>query len=159
MSELEDKEKEIDCFMASIPCRMLDNRSYYWDNFNYPGLEIAHNIRHFQQTISLGNLANQSPYYICTFGEPLLLTWVGIDCSIQRLLETAYTKNINVAGINPFTDRHSTIFTYSKTPYQINRFEPKFLHRMVTTDKVDNGLRSHIRVYKGYNVELVTFHD
>ena len=60
-----------------------------------------------------------------------------------------------VNGINPYENTHTDIFTYVKVPPQVSQYEPLYVHRMTTSDKIDTGQNVHIRVHSGYNVELI----
>ena len=86
----------VDHILRNCPLGLLDCRSYYWRNFKYPGTIIRYNHHHFQHTISVGNIYPQSPgsSYVCTFNESMLLTWVGVECSVQRRLATAYSISV-----------------------------------------------------------------
>lgn len=52
------------------------------------------------------------------------------------------------------TKTHTALFTYVKVPPQISRYEPSFVHRIVVYDRIDTGQDVHVRVHKGYNIEL-----
>lgn len=134
----------------------MDCRSYYWRNFQYPGRIISYNRHHFQHTISVyPHLPGGS--YVCTFNESMLLTWVGVECSVQRRLATAYSISVNVIdGPNPFENGCTTVFTYSKVPLPVNRYEPRYIHQMITSDRIDTGTNTHTRIN---NVEIVLWFD
>ena len=146
----------VEHIIANAPNRLLDCRTYYWTNFKYPGFGIMYHCSNFQHTISLGCLYDQSPTYIASFDESLLLTWIGIECSVQRRLATSYKIQMNIVnGMNRYADEHQPIFTYYKVTPPINRFEPQFVHGIITSDKIDTGKCVHVPVHKGYNVELI----
>lgn len=150
----------MDDIIASVENSVLDSRFYYWNNFTEPEIYITHDKYHFQHTIRLGKVYGQSPAYVASFNQPLLLTWCGLECKVRRLLETAYTVHINVVdGTNPFVNNHIPIFTYVKVPYPINKFTPAFVHRIQTTDKIDTGRNLHVRVYSGCAVEIIALFD
>ena len=150
----------IDDMILTCPAGLLDCRSYYWRNFNYPGTKIDYDRCHFQHIISIGDVHPQSPSYVCTFNEPMLLTWIGVECLVERRLATTYRFSVNVVeGSNPFVDSHTTIFNYSRVPLPISRYEPRYVHRFITSDKIDTGTNTHVRVYNDYSVELVPWFD
>lgn len=157
----ESENNLVDDIIANADSGMLDNRSYYWSNFTYPGMTITFDRCNFQHTISLGSMNEQSPAYIGSFNESLLLTWCGLECNVGRLLETSYTIKVNVVdGTNPYVNNHTPIFTYYKISHPINRFEPFFLHHNIaTTDKIDTGQSLHVRVHSGYAIEIVPSYD
>lgn len=150
----------IDEIFATVPSEMLDSRCYYWRNFKYPGSKITYDPRQFLHTFPLGDFYEQNPIYVCSFDESLLITWIGIECSIDRRVATAYDISINVVnGMHPFSDNHINIFTYTKVPLPVNKFEPEFVHYILTSDRIDTGSKTHVRVHKGYNVELIHSYD
>lgn len=111
----------IDELIANVPCATLDSRTYYYTR--YPGVEIMYNRAKFQHTIALGLINIPKPVSVAGFGESMLLTWVGLECSVRRRVATSYTINLKVVnGINPYKNTHDTIFTYVKVPPQISRY-------------------------------------
>ena len=50
--------------------------------------------------------------------------------------------------------KHNTVFTYIKVPPQVSQYEPSFVHRIVMYDRTDTGQNIHVRVPKGFNIEL-----
>ena len=136
----------VDHIIRNWPAGSLDCRSYYWTNFKYPGTIISYHHHHFQHTISVGNIYPQSPSgsYICTFNEPMLLTWVGVECIVQHRLATAYRISMNVIhGSNPFENSHTTVFTYSKVSLPINRYEPRYVHQIITSELIQEQTLVH----------------
>ena len=79
----------IDEHIANVPSTVVDSRTYYY--MHYPGVEITYNRVKFQHTISLGLINTPLPVYVAGFGESLLLTWVGLECSVRRCIATSYT--------------------------------------------------------------------
>ena len=78
------------------------------------------------------------------------------ECSVHGRIATSYTITIKVVnGINPYENTHTDIFTYVKVPPQMSQYEPLYVHRMTTSDKIDTGQNVHIRVHSGYIVELI----
>jgi len=152
----------VDHIIRHCPASVLDCRSYYWRNFKYPGTSITYHHHHFQHTLSIGSIYPQSPggAYVCTFNESMLLTWVGVECLVQHRLATAYSISVNVIdGSNPFENSRTTVFTYSKVPLPISRYEPQYLHEVITSDRIDTGTNTHTRVHNEYSVEIVPWFD
>ena len=90
----------------------------------------------------------------------MLLTWVGVEYSVQRRLETAYRVSVNVIdGSNPFANGRTTVFTYSKVPLPDSSYEPHYIHQIITSDRIDTGTTTHAQVHSGYNVEIVPWFD
>ena len=57
---------------------LLDSRYYYYTNFPNQERYITHHPYHF--CISLADVQQQqSPLYIATFKDLLLVTWVGVE--------------------------------------------------------------------------------
>ena len=103
-----------------------------------------------------------TPTYLTGFGESMLITWVGLDCTVRRIT-TSYTINLKVVdGINPYENSHTNVF-YVKGPLSVNRYEPAYIQRFITSNRVDTGQDMHILVHTGYNTELIasfsTWHD
>ena len=143
----------IDELLATVPATMFDSRTYYY--MRYPGVNITYNRAKFQHTISLGFINTPTPVYVAGFDESMLLTWVGLECSIRRYVATSYTINLNVVdGTNPYKNTHNTVFTYVKVPPQVSRYEPSYVHRIVVYDRIDTGQDVHVRIHKGFNIEL-----
>ena len=85
----------------------------------------------------------------------MLLTWVGLKCTVRRRVDTSYTIRLQVVdGTNPYQNTHDTVFTYIKVPPQISRYEPSHVHHIVVYDGIDTGQNVHVRLHRGYNVEL-----
>ena len=96
--------------------------------------------------------------YVAGFGESLLMTWIGLDCTVQHRIAASYTIHMNVVdGINPYENSHNNIFSYVKVPLPVNRYKPSYVHRFVSSDRVDTGQDVHVRVHPGYNIGLVSF--
>ena len=98
----------IDELIANVPCTTLDSRTYSYTR--YPGVKIMYNRTKFQHTIALGLINIPKPVYVAGFGESMLLTWVGLECSVRRRVVTSYTINLKVVnGIHMKT--HTTPFS------------------------------------------------
>ena len=142
--------------IASAPASLLDSRTYYYQH--YPGEEIIYSHNNFLRTIQLGRINTPTPTYVAGFGESMLITWVGLDCTVQRRIATSYTINLKVVdGINPYENSHTNVFSYVKVPLPVNRYEPAYIHWFVTSDGVDTRQDVHIRVHTGCNIELLAF--
>ena len=151
----------IDDIIASAPASLLDSRTYYYQS--YPGEEIVYSYNNFLRTVHLGRINTPTPMYVAGFGESLLMTWIGLDCTVRHTA-ILYTIHLNVVdGINPYENSHNNIFSYVKVPLPVNRYEPSYVHRFVSSDRVDTGQDVHVRVHPGYNIELVvsfsSWHD
>ena len=74
---------EFDELIANAPDAMFDCRKYYWPNFNSPDY-VTHSFSKFVYPFSLPTISLPGSYYVATFGEPLLLTWVGFEAKVDR---------------------------------------------------------------------------
>ena len=147
-----DSATEIDDIIATAPAYMLDSRSYYYSQ--YPGVSIVYNPAKFVNTVSLREITTPSPTYVAGFGGSMLLTWIGLNCTVKRTVDTSYTLHLKVVdGPHLFENQHREIFTY--VPPQISCFEPLHVRRFTTCDKVDTGQKVHVRVHNEHNVELL----
>ena len=146
----------IDNIIATLPSDILNSRSYYYKQ--YPGIEITYSFSKFMHTVPLGIVTNthsESPTFVAVFGESMLLTWIGLQCRVQRLIDTSYTVKINaVNGTNPYECHHEEIFTFVKVPLPVSRYEPSYVRHFTAVDHVDTGQDVHIRVHNGHNIEL-----
>lgn len=148
------EEDVTDHIAASIPAIALDSRSYYYQQ--YPGIKVVYSRSKFQHTVYLGTISNSTPVYVAGFEESMLLTWIGLDCSIQRRTETSYTISIKIVdGTNPYENNHSEVFTYIKVPPRVSQYEQPHVRRMILSDKIDTGQEVHVRVHSGFNLELI----
>lgn len=148
-------EELVDSLISTAPVLMLDSRTYYWPNFKL-GNDVKYFRDKFVYCFPLGTLrAHPNVYYVCSFTESLLLTWIGIECSVQRYTATSYNINLNVVdGMNPYSNKHNNVFSYYKINPPINRFEPSFVHKYLKIDKIDTGTEVHKRVHNGYAIEM-----
>lgn len=159
-NETADENNLIDSIIANAPSYLFDSRHYFWKN--YKENIVGYDKKHFQHVIELDEVFShcEVPRYVCSFDESLLITWIGLKCTVHRYMETATELKINVVeGVNPYTDNHCTLLHYCKVPPPINRFEPAFVHSIRTRDKLDIGNKSHMRVHNGYSIELVQTFD
>lgn len=156
-SDCEGECEEFDQLVQSVPDSVLDTRNYYWPNFNQPRY-IFHHRQKFVYNIPLPSPISESgPYYVATFGESLLLTWVGLETRVHRRIaaSTNITMKI-VRGSDPFSSEHKDVAQYCKVPEPVRVQEPQQIHLRLTEDKVDIGFMVHERVHEGYCLELVT---
>ena len=106
----EKESDEFDEIVKSAPDALFDCRAYYWPNFYSPSY-ITHSFSKFTFSFSLPTISVPGSYYVATFGEPLLLTWVGIKTKVRR--KVGASTNISVYAVNgsdPFTSTHSNLF-------------------------------------------------
>lgn len=109
----------------------------------------------FIYTLKLSNVLSPGVYYLATFGEPLLLKWVGLETTVSRRIAASFDLQVNaVEGNNPYTSQHRSVFHHCIVPPPIRKQKPAFVHHFTTEDKINNGLPVHHRVYKDYSVEL-----
>ena len=115
---------EIDSIIASASNYLLDNRHYYWKY--YKENITGYNKEHFQHIITLKDInqcACEVPVYVCSFEESLLITWIGLKCTVHRCVATATELKINVVeGVNPYIDNHYTLLHYCITGLNQNLF-------------------------------------
>lgn len=97
-------EELVDSLISTVPSWMLDSRTYYRPNFKL-GNGVKYFWDKFVYCFPHGTLRAQPNYYVCSFTESLLLTWIGIECSVQRYTATSYKINLNFAdGKNQYSD-------------------------------------------------------
>ena len=145
---------EFDELIANAPDAMFDCRKYYWPNFNSPDY-VTHSFSKFVYPFSLPTISLPGSYYVATFGEPLLLTWVGFEAKVERRIgASVHIKIVGVEGNNPYACRRTNVFQYCNFPPPIRKHEPAFVHHFMTQDKVDTGLAVHYRVRKEYSIEM-----
>lgn len=149
--------EEFDQIVQSIPDSLLDARSYYWPNFRQPRY-IHHHPKKFVYNIQLPSpISNSGSYYVGTFGESLLLTWVGLESQVHRRIDASTSITLKVVhGSDPFSSEHKDVAAYCKVPKPVRRQEPREIHLRTTEDKVDIGFMVHERVHKDYGFEIVT---
>ena len=81
-----DSSSEFDELASLIPASVLDTRYHYLSNFSHP-LYIHHPPKRFVDNIRLPTPINKSgSYYVASFGESLLVTWVGLEIRVHRRL-------------------------------------------------------------------------
>ena len=94
-------------------------------------------------------------YYVATFGEPLLLTWVGLKIKVTQRIGSSTEIQVNTIDVNnPFSSTHTNVFHYCKVPTPIRRQEWASLHHIMTEDSIDTGIAVHYRVRKEYSIEM-----
>ena len=88
--------QEFDTVAASIPAVYLDSRNYHWHN--YAPVDVHHEKYKFVYSIPVTATAiNQSgAFYVATFTESLLLTWVGMEAKIHRRIGASTYISVNV---------------------------------------------------------------
>ena len=82
--EANDEFQEFDTIATSIPAVYLDNRSYYWPN--YVPVDVHHEKYKFVYSIpvTVASISQSGAFYVATFTESLLLTWVGMEAKVHR---------------------------------------------------------------------------
>lgn len=146
---------EFDTIAASIPAVYLDSRNYYWPN--YVPVDIHHEKYKFVYSIPVtATTINQSgAFYVATFTESLLLTWVGMEAKIHRRIGASTYISVNVVeGGNPYSHYHKPIFEYCHVPTPVRQQEPPNVHLMTTEDRIDFGKRVHHRVHLDFSLEV-----
>lgn len=96
--------REFDQLVESIPDSVLDVRSYYWPNFIQTRY-IHHSFKKFVYSIEMPTpICESRAYYIASFGESLLLTWVGIETNVNRRIGASTSMTVRVVrGNDPYT--------------------------------------------------------
>ena len=151
-----NQDSEFDHMLASIPEYVLDSRRYYWPNF-HEQLLVHHHRHKFVYSFQLPTISQSRAYYVATFGESLLLTWIGLEAKVLRRIGDSTSIQVNVvSGSNPFESCHSTAFHYCHVPPPVRRQEHWEIHRRTTEDRIDYGQQVHVRVHRNYSLELST---
>ena len=147
-------DEMFDEIVMNAPDVMFDCRAYYWPNFHSPSY-IMHSFSKFTFSFTLPTISVPGSYYVATFGEPLLLTWVGLQTKVRRRIGASTNILVNaVNGNDPFTSTHNNVFHYCKVPPPIRQQEQEFVHNFISEDKVDTGLAVHYRVHKDFSIEM-----
>lgn len=151
-----NQDSEFDHMLASVPESVLDSRRYYWPNFNEE-LLVHHHRHKFVYSFRLPAISQSRAYYVATFGESLLLTWIGLEAKVLHRIGDSTSIQVNVvSGSNPFDSYHNTAFHYCHVPLPVRRQEHREIHRRITEDRVDYGQQVHVRVHRNYSLELST---
>ena len=146
-----DGDVEVDQLLQNVPDSILDNRSYYWPNFVHPRF-IHHERYKFVYTFQLPTIRQSSSYYVASFVESLLLTWIGLEANISRRIGDSSSIQVNVVnGPNPFDCEHKNT---CYVPHPVRRQEHISVHRRMTEDRINFGQRVHVRVHRNYSLEL-----
>jgi hypothetical protein len=153
-NEANGEFQEFDTIAASVSAVYLDNRKYYWPN--YDPVEVHHEKYKFVYSIpATATAINQSgSFYVATFTESLLLTWVGMEAKIHRRIGASTYILVNVVeGSNPFSDITNPYLS-SHVPPRVRVQEPLNIHLMTTDDRIDFGKRVHHRVHSDFSLEV-----
>lgn len=75
-------DDKFDKLVRSAPDAMFDCRTYYWPNYRSPAY-ITHSFSKFTFSFTLPTISIPGSYYIASFGEPLLLTWVSLETKVK----------------------------------------------------------------------------
>ena len=152
-----DINSEFDELARLVPDSVLDTRFHYWSNFSHP-LYIHHRPKRLVYSIRLPTPISESgSYYVASFGESLLLTWVGLETRVHRRFGASTNITLKVVrGNESFTSEHKDVAGYCKVSPPVCRQEPREIHLRTTEDEVDIGFMVHERVHKDYSFELVT---
>lgn len=149
-----EQDSIIDDLIRDAPDSIFDCRSYYWPNFKSP-LYVRHSFQKFTYSFTLPTISRPGSYYVATFEEPLLLTWVGVKATIEHRIAASTSINIScVEGEDPFTNARTNVFQYCNVPPPVGRHEPNHVHYFMKKDNVDSGLPVHYRVREQYSVEM-----
>ena len=147
-------EREIDSIFETVPEYYFDANYYYYKNFqNY--FSIYHNKQKFEYYIPIGN-ASQGFYYVASFAEHLLVTRVGLRATInRRIIDSTSFKIAILAGTNPYNHKkRSTLDEYLQIPQPVSRYEPHYVSRFLTSERLDTGKTVRHRVHPGHQLEL-----
>ena len=150
-----ETDKEFDALVGTIPDIYLDNRKYYWPN--YVPFHVHHEKFKFVYSIPIvaTSICQSGAFYLATFSESLLLTWVGLEARVHRRLGASTYISVNVVeGSNPFNDSHKSIFEYCHVPMPVRKQEPNNVRLMTTQDRVNFGKTVHKHVHLGFTLEL-----
>ena len=150
-------DEVFDRIVRNAPDAMFDTRAYYWPNFKSPSL-ITHSFRNFTYSFSLPTISVPGSYYVTSFGEPLLLTWVGLETKVKRKIGASTNILIN-DGDDPFLSMRCNLFHYCKVPLPVRKQEPDYVYGFMAEDKVNKGLVVHYRVCKYFSIELKAWFD
>lgn len=88
-----DDDTVVDNINANVNSTLLDSRYYYYTNFPNQERYITH---HSYVPLLADVQQQQSPLYIATFKDSLLVTWVGVECSLRWQLATSYIITVNL---------------------------------------------------------------
>ena len=151
----DEENEDFDALAATIPDVHLDSRKYFWPN--YVPFDVHHEKYKFVYSIpvSANVICHSGAFYLATFSESLLLTWVGLEANIHRRIGASTYISVNVVeGNNPFGHHHTPIFEYCHVPISVRKQEPQNVHLMTTEDRIDFGKRVHHRVHSEFSLEL-----
>ena len=138
MANYDDEFEAFDALAANIPEVYLDSRNYYWPN--YIPVNVHHEKYKFVHSIPVTPTPIFQPgtFYVATFAESLLLTWVGMEAKVHRCIGASTYISVNVVeGGNPFSHCHKPVFEYCHVPTPVREQEPRNIHLMTTFDKID----------------------
>lgn len=145
-------QSTVDSILQEIPERLVDANSYknFWNYYN-----IYHKKDHFEDYISIKS-ASQGPYYVATFVEHLLVTRVGLRATINRRIIDSVSYNIAVLGGNNSYDGkiHSILDEYLKIPPSVSCYEPYYITKFHTVERLDIGKTVRQLVHPGDQLEL-----
>ena len=140
-NEANGELQEFDTIAASVSAVYLDNRKYYWPNYDPVQVHREKYMFIYSIPVSPSKVINQSgAFYVATFTESLLLTWVGMEANIHRRIGASTYISVNVEGSNPFSDYHKPVFEYCRVREQ----EPLNIHLMTTDNRIDSQRGSTI---------------
>ena len=151
-----NEDSEFDQMLARVPESIIDNRTYYWPNFVQPHI-IYHERFKFVYSFRLPTITQSRAYYVASFGESLLLTWVGLEARIFRRIGDSTSIKVDVVkGSNPFVNDRVDTIHYCNVPPPVRQQEHIAIHRRTTEDRVDFGQNVHVRVHRNFSLELNT---
>lgn len=135
---------------------ILDSKRYYWPNFVEPQF-IYHERYKFVYSFQLPTLTESRDYYVASLGESLLVTWIGLEARVFRIIGDSTSIQVNVVNApNPFDCKRTNAFHYCYVPPPVRRQEHISVHRRMTNDRIDFGQHVHIRVHRNYSLEVNT---
>ena len=109
----------------------------------------------FVYSFQLPTLA-ESRDYVASFGESLLVTWIGLEARVSRRISDSTGIQVNVNGPNPFDCKCTNAFHYCYVPPLVRRQDHISVHGRTTDDRIDFGQHVHIRSRRNYSLEVNT---
>lgn len=118
---------------------------------------IYHRHYKFVYSFELPNITQSGTYYVATFGEPLLITWIGLEANVVSRIGDSTSIQINVVrGCSPFDSDRQNAFHYCHVPAPVRRQEHHEIHRRTTQYRITYGQEIHVRVHTNFSLELLT---
>ena len=119
-TSIQTVDEVFDRIVINAPDAMFDCRAYYWPSFKSPSY-ITHSFLKFTYSFTLPTiilLSVPGSYCVATFGEPLLLTWVGLGTKVERKIGSSCNVLINaVNGVILLCEHAAICFTIARSYY------------------------------------------